>query len=210
MKKYFLDSDTIFEYELKEFVTDDILNFIYETQDKNLGQYNGLESNTQRQSKSTKISKKYKKSNFNGFQSFEHPYIIEQKHIDKSFNKFFKQVDNIINSNFDNRFNFKLNNYWFNINKKGSYNKLHNHLNPEGFSSGASGVFYLKTPKNCGNIVFQSHDNKQLEIESKKGHLLIFPSHLAHFVQESKSNKDRVSIAFNYEGLSKKEKKNLL
>lgn len=210
MKKYFLDSDVIFDCELKHFITDDILNFIYEVKDKNLGQYTGMVSNTQRQNNSTKISKKYKKSNFNGFQSFEHPYIIEKQHIDNSFIEFFKQVDNIVNSNFDNRFDFKLNNYWFNINKKGSYNKLHNHLNLEGLSGGVSGVFYLKTPKDCGNIVFQSHDKKQLEIESKKGHLLIFPSHLAHFVQESKSNKDRISIAFNYDSFVKNNKKTLL
>jgi hypothetical protein len=210
VKKYFLNNDLILEFELNNFVTNNIINFIYETQDKNLGQYDGITSNTQSQNKSTKISSKYKKSNFNGFQSFEHNYIIKKEHIDESFVEFFEQVNTIVNSNFDNRFHFKLNNYWFNINKKGSYNKLHNHLNIEILNSGVSGVFYLKTPKNCGNIVFQSHDKKQLEIKSKEGHLLIFPIHLAHFVQESKSNEDRISLAFNYDSFVKDDKKNLV
>jgi hypothetical protein len=210
MKRHFLDGEYIFEYNLKDFIDNKIFEFIYDVRDKNLGQYNGLISNTQRQNKNTKIDKQYRKSNFNGFQSFEYPYITEKKHINELFYKFFEKVNELVNLDFDNRFNYTLNNYWFNINKRGSYNKLHNHVNTERLIGGASGVFYLKTPKNSGNIVFESKDKKQLEIESKEGHLLIFPIYLAHFVQESKSDEDRISIAFNYNGVVKENKKTLV
>ena len=43
---------------------------------------------------------------------------------------------------------------WFNINCKGDYNNKHVHPN-----SDFSGVFWLKTPKECGNIVFESPHN---------------------------------------------------
>ena len=102
---------------------------------------------------------------------------------------------------------------WFNINKKGSYNNKHVHPN-----SDLSGVLWLKTPMNCGNIVFGSPHNfsSYTEINSytKKfkddtgctcsyfftpieGKMLIFPSSLEHEVEQNKSNEDRISVSFN-------------
>ena len=102
---------------------------------------------------------------------------------------------------------------WFNINKKGSYNTKHVHP-----TSDFSGVFWLKAPMNCGNIVFESPHNFSsfMEIQSYtekfkndsgctdgyffnpiEGKMLIFPSSLEHEVQPNESDKDRISVSFN-------------
>ena len=102
---------------------------------------------------------------------------------------------------------------WFNINKKGSYNNKHVHPN-----SDLSGVLWLKTPMNCGNIVFGSPHNFSSYTEIKsytqefkddtgctcsyffnpiEGKMLIFPSSLEHEVEQNKSNEDRISVSFN-------------
>jgi uncharacterized protein (TIGR02466 family) len=102
-------------------------------------------------------------------------------------------------------------NIWININSTGSYNMPHVH--PENLFSG---VFYLKTPKSCGNIIFSHpssnhvyhYDEKFIEewtnINSGKmyqtpepGKIIIFPSWLLHHVEPNLSQEDRISIAFN-------------
>jgi len=108
---------------------------------------------------------------------------------------------------------FRLNNMWININKKGNYNIIHDHP-----SSIISGVLWIKTPKNCGNFVFrnpqffvenplirfadknvQKKQNYYLnyDFEPKEGSMILFASHLLHSVEENQSNEDRISIAFN-------------
>lgn len=108
---------------------------------------------------------------------------------------------------------FSLANMWININKKGDYNVLHSHPN-----SVLSGVFWVKTPKNCGKLVFDNPrsfieynliecinvDIKKtiniyhtFEFMPQEGTLLTFPSHLQHFVEANESDEDRISIAFN-------------
>ena len=102
---------------------------------------------------------------------------------------------------------------WMNINKKGDYNTAHNHPNCT-----LSGVLWLKTPDNCGKIVFthptdfQEHNqidktvneyrskynyHSAYQFYPKPGRMLIFPSHLLHEVESNKSREDRVSISFN-------------
>ena len=102
---------------------------------------------------------------------------------------------------------------WFNINGKGNYNNKHVHPN-----SDFSGVLWLKTPENCGNIVFGSPHNfsSYMEIQSYtqefkddtrcdcsyffnpiEGRMLIFPSSLQHEVEPNESDEDRISVSFN-------------
>ena len=102
---------------------------------------------------------------------------------------------------------------WININLPGDFNIKHSHP-----TSDLSGVFWIKTPNNCGNIQFHSPSSFEtfLEIESytddfrnsnnyhhaywlpaKEGRMLIFPSHLEHDVKENLSNEDRISVSFN-------------
>ena len=102
---------------------------------------------------------------------------------------------------------------WKNINEPGNFNTLHHHPN-----CNLSGVLWIKTPENCGNIVFESPEifNRYKELDSysdefkhnsnvymtyyfppKEGSILIFPSNLQHEVKENKSNEDRISYSFN-------------
>ena len=99
-------------------------------------------------------------------------------------------------------------------NKQDYNNYVHSHFHA---NSQFSGVYYLSVPKESGNIVFEQPgsgwttqewefnvtewDNlntKQKQFESYDGRLLLFPSHLRHFVHKSNSRESRYSIAFNY------------
>jgi len=104
----------------------------------------------------------------------------------------------------------EMKNCWFNINKMGNFNKPHNHR-----ESLISGVFYIQTPKDCGNISFERHDHSQyfipedleyrnfitggvVTLEVKQGLLVLFPSWLIHEVEPSQSQTPRISMSFNY------------
>ena len=102
---------------------------------------------------------------------------------------------------------------WKNINEPGNFNVKHNHPR-----ANLSGVLWIKTPKDSGNIVFTSPQlfNKFQELDSYKdefryntnsymtyyfppteGIILIFPSSLEHEVEVNKSDQDRISYSFN-------------
>ena len=101
---------------------------------------------------------------------------------------------------------------WFNINKQKESNVLHNH------SGIISGVYYLKTHKNCGGIRFYHGYHDQLvytwrqaewkeydtrtsehwDIEPKNNELILFPSYLNHSVSANESTEDRISFSFNF------------
>ena len=102
---------------------------------------------------------------------------------------------------------------WKNINAPGNFNVKHDHPR-----SNLSGVLWIKTPKNSGNLVFTSPQlfNKFQELYNytdefkydtksymtyyfppTEGRILLFPSSLEHEVEENKSNEDRISYSFN-------------
>jgi uncharacterized protein (TIGR02466 family) len=152
-----------------------------------------------------------KKSNAGGWQSFD-DYHGKRNPIGDVIHAHLKPF-------FDNRdiFNEKsmmiMKSMWININGPGSYNYSHNHPGCD-----LSGVLWLKTPENSGNIVFESPQSfnqfKLIEAYSQKfkdenrvydwffvqpqvGLMLLFPSHLNHSVSQNKSNEDRISVSFN-------------
>ncbi len=103
----------------------------------------------------------------------------------------------------------KINNMWAIINTGGSANLRHQHGN-----STISGAYYVRAPKNSGDIVFYdprpapvySHPNvlgpnllnAQVNgITPKEGALVLFPSFLDHSVNENKSKEERIVISFN-------------
>jgi len=99
-------------------------------------------------------------------------------------------------------------NGWMNINEYGHFNWSHTH--PE---SALSGVYYVKTPDNGGNIEFENpsmsmmtsmrvrnynpFNSSSLQVPSEKGMMYIFPSWLPHKVHPNLSNEKRISISFN-------------
>ena len=109
---------------------------------------------------------------------------------------------------------------WFVINKSwivkhnpNDYAHLHYH-----WGSVFTGVYYLKTPENCGdlvvhknpltdNVISSSYGLKYNKnnlincdghsIKADEGRLVIFPSTVYHNVEKNQSNEDRYSIAFD-------------
>ena len=100
---------------------------------------------------------------------------------------------------------------WANVNPKLTYNTQHIHPGAQ-----VSGVLYIKVPDNPARIDFHSptKDTKmavtgeETQGDTKYnydsywfgpsvGRLLLFPSYLAHSVDISESDGDRISIAFN-------------
>ena len=107
----------------------------------------------------------------------------------------------------------KVTNKWININGFRDINMVHSHPNCL-----ISGVYYVQTPKDCGNIIFnhpvrallqhtwleQNIDNyteynsPEWWMPSSAGLLYLFPSWLDHFVKPNLNKKEkRISISFN-------------
>lgn len=105
----------------------------------------------------------------------------------------------------------KLGNFWININGKHDYNLLHDHQ-----KSILSGVYYVDVPvDNMGDLVLVRGDNADYFLN---GHIeestmtnasictkkaitstfYLFPSWIKHYVERNESNKERISIAFNF------------
>jgi uncharacterized protein (TIGR02466 family) len=148
------------------------------------------------------------KTNRGGWQSKN-----EQFYFDQSFTKYYDYMIKHITSSLPfPGVNIIVQNMWININKKGNFNTSHDH--PQ---SMISGVFWVKTPNECGEIMFESpklfnyaflykkcHQNlKEVNFKRfvkfipKEGTILLFPADLRHQVEPSQSDEDRISIAFN-------------
>tara|TARA_Y100001970_G_C14122139_1_gene796907 strand:- start:213 stop:815 length:603 start_codon:yes stop_codon:yes gene_type:complete len=103
----------------------------------------------------------------------------------------------------------KLMNMWSIINSKNASNSRHSHPN-----SYISAAYYVKAPKNCGNIFFYDPRTEkvirtpnikvptplnvdQINITPQEGLLVMFPSYLHHSVAENQSNEERIVVSFN-------------
>jgi len=107
-----------------------------------------------------------------------------------------------------------LNNIWFNINLYKDSNISHNHAGDD-----ISGVYYIKTPNECGNIIFEhpaqdlfdyyfldvkdreevnTYNARTWWMPSEVNMLYLFPSWLNHSVELNKNKtEERISISFN-------------
>ena len=103
-------------------------------------------------------------------------------------------------------------NMWANINPPGGMNRPHMHPN-----SHFSGVYYIKAPKNSGQLIFNdprtlSHmllpNRKQqtpppelwreVRLQPIEGRIIMFPAWLMHCVDPNESNDIRISVSFNF------------
>lgn len=110
--------------------------------------------------------------------------------------------------------NFYLQNSWVNMHKTDDYGQSHIHAN-----SLISGVYYIKTFEDSGNIIFHkpdgytnlfhtstnirfekydNHNTDRYIIKPKDGTLLFFPSHLLHSIEKNLNKQKRYSIGFNF------------
>ena len=98
---------------------------------------------------------------------------------------------------------------WAIINKKNSFNVMHNHQNCY-----LSASYYVRKPEDSGDITFfdpkeaktyrfpkiekyTEYSTETVTIEPGEGDLLIFPSYLYHAVGENLSDDNRVVVSFN-------------
>ena len=98
---------------------------------------------------------------------------------------------------------------WAIINKKNSFNVMHNHQNCY-----LSASYYVRKPEDSGDITFfdpkeaktyrfpkiekyTEYSAGTVTIKPEEGDLLIFPSYLYHAVGENLSDDNRVVVSFN-------------
>jgi hypothetical protein len=161
------------------------------------------------------VDKGRKISNYGGWQSND--LDLSQ---DTEMNKLMKNIEEAASYCFDDvgarpSANRKITDYWININKKGDSNIPHVHA-----LSTFSGVVYIECEEDSGNILFHNNAAENyyyLELTHSKDkdknnpyqfshvfyscikyRVLIFPSILLHSVEPNKSDKDRISLAFNF------------
>ena len=160
--------------------------------------------------RSQDLDNKVSRSNAGGYQSIDTFYLEESfsPFLDKIWNFICKSIDKYkegteLGFMIDNGSKFGLSNMWININNPGSYNVVHVHP-----SSLLSGVIWVDTSENCGNLViknplemntcyFTPPDGSSYWFKPINGRMLLFPSCLPHNVELNKSDKDRISISFN-------------
>ena len=102
---------------------------------------------------------------------------------------------------------FEITTSWFTKTTKNQSCQFHNHNNCM-----ISGILYLQTNENSGNIVFENFSNERYKLEVDDynvynstewglapvdGLLVIFPSEVYHKIIENKSDTTRYSLAFN-------------
>lgn len=112
----------------------------------------------------------------------------------------------------------KIKSFWLNVNSKKDFNISHTHN-----GSVISGVFYVKCPENCGDLILRNRNDEILRcylrqsnliggidyafteytselwsVTPEKNTLILFPSWLEHYVEPNNSDQERISIAFNY------------
>jgi uncharacterized protein (TIGR02466 family) len=150
-----------------------------------------------------------KYSNMMGWESLDN---LQQK---SSFNEFTNIIQNNVIEvatflNWDlNKFKVKITNCWAVINHKYAYSSVQNYSN-----SLLSGMYYVKTPTNCGGIYFNDPRPAaqmiappikdfnmwtlpRITYKPYEGMMLLFPSWLSHGVETILSDEDRVYINFN-------------
>ena len=122
-----------------------------------------------------------------------------------------KQLMNELNIFFHNVMNyeseFKITTSWFTKSQNSQSSNYHNHNN-----SMFSGVLYLQTDENSGDISFEDFNNRRYKLNVKEyniyncteyqikpidGLLILFPSEVHHKILKNNSNIVRHSLAFN-------------
>ena len=140
------------------------------------------------------------KSNRGGWQSELLPPNGELKPLSIEIEEFCKNINLGINE-------IVIPQMWINVNKKNDWNVIHSHG-----QYNLSGTYYVKVPKDSGNIVFKdprpaamtnnfmvnTFDKGEFrKVKPIEGLLILFPSYLEHFVEPSNADEDRISISFD-------------
>ena len=192
-KIYNLFPVPIFQYKIENYqeINQELLNYILELQKKN------------------KIGNTH--SNKGGWHSPNFDLVNEGPPIN-FINKFKDFLKHIISSDMGWEYipnKQRIVSMWAIINKKNSFNVMHNHQNCY-----LSASYYVRKPEDSGDITFfdpkeaktyrfpkiekyTEYSTEIVTIEPGEGDLLIFPSYLYHSVGENLSDDNRVVVSFN-------------
>lgn len=192
-KIYNLFPVPIFQYKIENYqeINQELLNYILELQKKN------------------KIGNTH--SNRGGWHSPNFDLVNEGPPIN-FINKFKDLLKHIISSDMGWEYipnKQRIVAMWAIINKKNSFNVMHNHQNCY-----LSASYYVRKPEDSGDITFfdpkeaktyrfpkiekyTEYSTEIVTIEPEEGDLLIFPSYLYHAVGENLSDDNRVVVSFN-------------
>ena len=149
------------------------------------------------------------KSNFLGWHSKD--FVLDDNSIKNFVETILPKIKNAIEDmGWDKDKNkIKITSIWSIINTKNASNSRHIHAN-----NYISAAYYVKAPKNCGNIIFYDpreaktirkpasniSNNLNAEIVSivpEEGLLVLFPSYLHHSVNQNTTDEERIVISFN-------------
>ena len=158
-----------------------------------------------------KIEPSREMSNQGGWQSNDDLHEDKRfSEILESIRKYFQQIYQ--QNNYKEGVKVMVGNMWANVNRYKDYNSTHIH---EG--SDWSFVYYVKVPKDSGNLIFIDPRIRRMKDRSNRfiknfdnpfthsiyflcpleGKFVIFPSYLEHYVEFNTSNKPRISISGN-------------
>ena len=84
--------------------------------------------------------------------------------------------------------------FWFNAMQPGERTARHNHEEDDEL---LSCVYYLDTPPNCGDLLVH-HREGTVRISPQAGSFVFFSPRLAHEVEPNRSDRQRLSVAFNF------------
>tara|TARA_R100001015_G_C4629358_1_gene190148 strand:+ start:254 stop:865 length:612 start_codon:yes stop_codon:yes gene_type:complete len=163
----------------------------------------------------TLINLEYERLNINNGYISKNKQILKEKQNSNVKDCIFNNVNYFLYEylKIKKNISFKLLNSWCMKHVKNDWSLSHHHDN-----SLISGILYLKTYKNSGDLilhrnnllnVFSSSINIEFEetninncnkfyITPKKGDLILFPSYLEHSVTRNLNQKERYCCAFNF------------
>lgn len=149
----------------------------------------------------------------NGFVSKD-KYILNNKEFKKLKEHILKNIDTYLYDNLKikRHIKFKMLNSWCMKHQTNDWADKHSHEN-----SFISGILYLKTNINSGNLIFHRNEilnlfpntikieyeefnlinSDYISINPKDGDLVLFPSSIKHSVSKNTSKEDRYCCAFN-------------
>ena len=149
-------------------------------------------------------------------------HSTDDMHTKHQFNFFMNEINSLLSEihlteGYADNTKLKIKDMWANVSHKYSYNRFHTHP-----GNLWSGVYYVQSPPNCGNIIFrlteradyslptyerdhtknEPHQWETLTYEPIEGRAIFFPSWFGHEVEQNLTDVEgqdgyRISISFN-------------
>lgn len=133
----------------------------------------------------------------------EHNLDLFKQELDDHIYSYLKIINSPIIAE-EETFKYTITSSWMTLTEKYQYAHIHSHG-----SSDLSGVYYVNSNREDGNIFFQdpnkmmgssycfSHISSRQEFTPAPGRILLFPGWLEHGVTTNTTDNERISVSFN-------------